>query len=245
MKHVLVLERDQATQVELTELMRQHEMRTTHVTDSNHLLGVLSTHAVDALLLEIATDEMVSTIHHLIELTSAPILIVGAEKTVEEEKVRGLDAGASDYICKPVGTREIVARVKAAIRDKGDINHLRERRSYEFGDYELLIRQRLLIHSDSGEVRLTIAEFNLLTAFLANPGIILTRERLLAASRLHEGEISDRSLDALILRLRRKIEIDPAHPRLIRTVRGSGYLFDCKVTFEVKAQPKRPSKAET
>lgn len=238
MKHVLVLDRNQATRLELTELMRQQDIRATYVTDIKHLLGILSADVVDALLIEIATDEMVNVIHHLTAVTHAPILVVGAEKTVEEDKVRGLDAGASDYICKPVGNRELVARVKAAMRDRVNSSLRRERRSFTFSGYELFLRQRLLTHSDAGEIKLTTAEFNLLTVFLASPRIILTRERLLSASRLHEGEISDRSLDALILRLRRKVEIDPTHPRLIRTVRGAGYLFDSDVAIEVKGLSK-------
>jgi len=238
MKHVLVLDRDQATRMELTELMRRHDIRSTHVADREHLLGILSTDVVDALLIELGTDEMVDVIRDLIAATHAPILVVGAEESVEEDKVRGLEAGASDYICKPVGTRELVARVKAAMRDRASCNLLRERRSYRFSGYELFIRQRLLRHAIAGEIKLTTAEFNLLTVFLASPRIVLTRERLLSASRLHEGEISDRSLDALVLRLRRKVEIDPAKPRLIRTVRGSGYLFDSEVAIEAKGLSK-------
>jgi two-component system OmpR family response regulator len=166
-------------------------------------------------------------------------LVVGAETTIEDDKVRGLEAGASDYICKPVGHRELVARLKAAMRDKLASNPMREPRSYTFSGYELSIRQRLLTHPEIGEIRLTTAEFNLLTVFLASPRKILSRESLLAASRLHEGEIFDRSLDALILRLRRKIELDAAKPRLVRTVRGSGYLFDSDVAIEIKNSPKR------
>jgi two-component system OmpR family response regulator len=239
MKHVLVLDRDQATRLEFTELLGQHNIRATHVSDSTHLLGVLSKEMVDALLIDVATDEMVKVIRYLTAVTDAPILVVGAETTIEDDKVRGLEAGASDYICKPVGHRELIARLKAAMRDKLASNPMREPRSYTFSGYELSIRQRLLTHPEIGEIRLTTAEFNLLTVFLASPRKILSRESLLAASRLHEGEIFDRSLDALILRLRRKIELDAAKPRLVRTVRGSGYLFDSDVAIEIKNSPKR------
>lgn len=239
MKHVLVLDRNQVTKLELAELMRQHDMRATHVTESDHLLGVLAREMVDALLIEIAIDEMVGVIGHLTGVTDAPILLVGPEKTIEEEKVRGLEAGATDYICKPVGNRELVARLKAAIRNKPASTLRQDRRSYTFSGYELFLRQRLLTHPEVGEIKLTTAEFNLLTVFLASPRMILTRARLLSASRLHEGEIVDRSLDALILRLRRKVEPNSAKPRLIRTVRGSGYLFDSEVAFELRNPPRR------
>jgi DNA-binding response OmpR family regulator len=239
MKHVLVLDRDQATRLEFTELMGQHDIRATLVSESAHLLDVLSKELVDALLIDVAPDEMVQFIHHLTSLTDAPILVVGLETTIEDDRVRGLDAGASDYMCKPLGHRELVARLKAAMRDKSAANPIRERRSYCFSGYELSIRQRILTHPAIGKIGLTKAEFNLLTVFLASPGKILSRERLLRASRLHEGEIFDRSLDALILRLRRKIELDPAKPQLVRTVRGAGYLFDSDVAIEIKNSPKR------
>jgi len=125
------------------------------------------------------------------------------------------------------------------MRDKLPANPMRDRRSYSFSGYDLSVRHRSLIHPARGEIGLTSAEFNLLTVFLADPGKILSRERLLAASRLHEGEIFDRSLDALILRLRRKIEIDPSKPLLIRTVRGTGYFFDSDVAIEIKSSPNR------
>lgn len=239
MKHVLVLDMDQAMRVALTELMGQHGIRSTHVSERAHLFGVLSKEIVDAVLIDVANDEMATFIRHLTSLTDAPILVVGAETTIEDEKVLGLEAGASDYICRPVGHRELVARLKAAMRDKSASNPMRARRSYSFSGYELSIRQRLLTHPELGQIGLTKAEFNLLTVFLANPRKILSRDRLLTASRLHEGEIFDRSLDALILRLRRKIEFEPANPRLVRTVRGSGYLFDSDVSIEIRNTPKR------
>ena len=78
-------------------------------------------------------------------------------------------------------------------------------------------------------VLLTAGEFSLLSAFLEHPGKILSRDQLLELSRLHNAEVYDRSIDVQILRLRRKIEADPAQPRFIRTERGAGYLFDAAV----------------
>jgi DNA-binding response OmpR family regulator len=239
MKHVLVLDSDQTKRLELNELMGKHDIRATHVSESGHMIRVLSKETVDALLIDVAGHDILNVIDRLTTLTDAPILIVGSERAVEEDKVRGLEAGASDYVCKPVGSRELVARLRAAMRGNDSRNIGIDRRSFSFSGYELGVKQRSLIHKDFGAIKLTAAEFNLLTAFVATPRVILTRERLLAASRLHEGEIFDRSLDALILRLRRKIELDPASPRLIRTVRGYGYLFESDVTLEIRQTPKR------
>lgn len=79
------------------------------------------------------------------------------------------------------------------------------------------------------ETKLTAGEFNLLVAFLEKPRDVLTREELLAASRVHDEEVFDRSIDVLILRLRRKLERDATNPQLIRTARGAGYFFDADV----------------
>jgi DNA-binding response OmpR family regulator len=90
--------------------------------------------------------------------------------------------------------------------------------------------KRRRLHSDSlGEVKLTAAEFNLLVAFLRSPRQVLSREQLLSASRVHNEEVFDRSIDVLILRLRRKLEVDQSNPKLIVTERGVGYIFDTDV----------------
>jgi DNA-binding response OmpR family regulator len=87
---------------------------------------------------------------------------------------------------------------------------------------------------------LTAGEFNLLVAFLKAPRQVLSREQLLAASRVHEEEVYDRSIDVLILRLRRKLEIDSSNPNLIKTERGVGYFFDADVEVEQSAAKSHP-----
>jgi two-component system, OmpR family, response regulator len=96
----------------------------------------------------------------------------------------------------------------------------------------LNLKRRQLVYDSKEEIKLTAAEFNLLIAFLRAPRQILSREQLVSASRVHEEEIFDRSIDVLILRLRRKLEKDPSQPKLIRTERGAGYIFDAEVSVE-------------
>ena len=102
-------------------------------------------------------------------------------------------------------------------------------RAYRFGAWELSTGLRRLRQADGRLVELTNGEFSLLAAFVASPRRILSRDQLLELSRLHNGEVYDRSIDVQILRLRRKIEADPAAPALIRTERGVGYFFDADV----------------
>jgi DNA-binding response OmpR family regulator len=102
-------------------------------------------------------------------------------------------------------------------------------RAYRFGNWELNVGQRKLKSADGRVVELTNGEFSLLAAFVSAPQRVLTRDQLLDLSRLHNAEVYDRSIDVQILRLRRKIEPDPAHPSFIKTERGAGYLFDAPV----------------
>ena len=102
-------------------------------------------------------------------------------------------------------------------------------RAYRFGAWELNIGLRRLKSGDGRSAELTNGEFSLLAAFVSAPQRILSREQLLDLSRLHNAEVYDRSIDVQILRLRRKIEADPAHPQFIKTERGAGYLFDAGV----------------
>jgi DNA-binding response OmpR family regulator len=102
-------------------------------------------------------------------------------------------------------------------------------RAYRFGGWELNLRTRRLTSPQGGRIELTNGEFSLLQAFCAGARRILSRDQLLELSRLNRAEVYDRSIDVQILRLRRKIEADPAHPEYIKTERGVGYMFDVHV----------------
>ena len=103
-------------------------------------------------------------------------------------------------------------------------------RAYRFGGWELNLKLRRLTAADGRHVELTNSELSLLCAFLSAPQRLLSRDHLLDQSRLHSLEVSDRAIDVTILRLRRKIEVDPASPQLIKTHRGLGYVFTAAVT---------------
>jgi len=163
--------------------------------------------------------------------SDAPIIIISGDRIDETDKVLGLELGATDYICKPFGLQEFLAKVKVAMRVRWPVSTDRkDRRIYHFEVWTLNIRKRRLLSEAKNEIKLTAGEFNLLTAFLKSPKQILSRIQLLTASRVHDEEIFDRSIDVLILRLRRKLEKDPSRPRIIKTERGLGYFFDCDVT---------------
>ncbi len=140
----------------------------------------------------------------------------------------GLELGADDYITKPFGLRELLARVRAVLRrhELGRLARAREpeRGGYKFGAWMLERQSRRLRTKDGLEVSLTKGEYSLLVAFLESPLRPLSREQLLQGTRIHE-DIFDRSIDVQVLRLRRKLETDSSAPRVIRTERGVGYVF--------------------
>jgi two-component system OmpR family response regulator len=161
-----------------------------------------------------------------------PVIIVSGSGCAEIDRVVGLELGADDYIMKPFGLRELVARIRAILRRRETSRAASQQDSdrvrYRFGEWQLDRRTRKLTGADDQPVALTKGEYTLLVAFLDAPQRPLSREHLLQATRVHE-DVFDRSIDVQILRLRRKLESDPRAPRIIRTERGVGYVFDLPV----------------
>jgi DNA-binding response OmpR family regulator len=149
-----------------------------------------------------------------------PIIMLTA-RGAEPDRVRGLELGADDYITKPFSLRELLARVRAVLRRPGPRHKVAE---YAFGDVRVRVRTRQAFTAGR-EVSLTRKEFDLLTYLLAHQGEVVTRERLLDEVWGYERFPTTRTVDTHVLRLRRRFEADPEHPRWILTVHGHGYKF--------------------
>ena len=150
------------------------------------------------------------------------IMVTAAADTVD--RVVGLESGADDYIAKPFEPRELLARVKSVLRRVAGVPA--EGRRVRIGRRVLDLERRILVDPDDGsEERLAASEFDLLKIFAENPNRPLMRDWLLEVTAHREADAFDRAIDLRITRLRRKVEIDPAHPEAIRTVRGVGYMF--------------------
>ena len=156
-----------------------------------------------------------------------PILMLTARRE-ESDKVLGLDSGADDYLTKPFGIRELMARVRALLRR----GHARRERAANGSAHSPVVykeieidpaRRRVLVHGKA--VDLTFNEFELLYVLLSHPGIVFSREALLGKIWRGDTYVTVRSVDTLVKRLRRRIESDPAHPRFLLTVWGVGYKF--------------------
>jgi DNA-binding response OmpR family regulator len=162
--------------------------------------------------------------------SEVPIIFISA-KGSETDRVVGLELGADDYLPKPFGTRELIARVRAVLR-RGGMEDRRAERGQglaEFDGYTLSLPRRELLSPGGAVVDLTGAEFDLLVALIDHAQRVIARERLIELSRTRMGDSSDRSVDVLVSRLRRKLSSEGREAPII-TVRGVGYMLNAGVT---------------
>nr|WP_219853081.1 winged helix-turn-helix domain-containing protein [Stutzerimonas stutzeri] len=154
-----------------------------------------------------------------------PILMLTA-RADDLDQVLGLEIGADDYVCKPVRPRLLLARIRALLRRREGVEVAAAASSKRLQYGPLVVDSALREAWLRGEgIELTGAEFDLLWLLTSNPGRIMSREQIFAELRGIEYDGQDRSIDVRISRIRPKIGDDPDHPRLIKTVRGKGYLF--------------------
>lgn len=158
-----------------------------------------------------------------------PILMLTA-KSDEIDRVLGLEMGADDYVVKPFGPRELVARVRARLRRAGEpAATARPNRRYAFDRFVIDLDARQLALADGGDVSLTTGEFDLLACFVAAPRRVLTRDHILDKTRGRDADPFDRTVDMLVSRLRRKLDQASPGSALVGTVRNGGYLFTAPV----------------
>jgi two-component system, OmpR family, response regulator len=234
-KHVVLVDDDPTMRHLVGDYLASNSYEVSAVADGTAMERVLSQRKADLFILDLQlrNEDGLDLMRRIEDRGDAPVILITGSRNDEIDKVLGLELGADDYITKPFGLREFLARVRSVLR-RADAagaaaRNRSDRATYRFGPWRLSTRTRQLSPDEGEPTRLTAGEFNLLTAFLRAPQQVLTRERLLDASRVHNEEVFDRSIDVLILRLRRKIEADPARPSLIRTERGAGYVLTVPV----------------
>jgi DNA-binding response OmpR family regulator len=233
--HVLAVDDDPAIREVIAEYLAANDLRVTTVATGEEMTRVLSEQAIDVVVLDLRLqgEDGMELAKKIRADSTVPIIMVTGKKE-EADRVMGLELGADDYVTKPFSPRELLARVRAVLRRYKLVEDLvpardEKRRAYRFGGWELNLRTRRLTSPKGERIELTNGEFSLLQAFCAAPRRILSRDQLLELSRLNRAEVYDRSIDVQILRLRRKIEVNPSDPEYIKTERGAGYMFDVPV----------------
>ena len=232
--HVAALDDDPGVRELVSDYLSQNDYRVSAVATGKALAEVMAADTVDLVILDVRLqgEDGMQIARRLREQSAVPILMLTG-RAEEADRVMGLELGADDYLTKPFSPRELLARIRALLRRanaQGSVaDAIAKVRAYRFGGWELNIGLRRLKRPDGRAVDITNNEFSLLTVFLSAPQRVLTRNQLLDLSRLHNAEVYDRSIDVQILRLRRKIEADAAHPQFIVTERGAGYVFKAQV----------------
>ncbi|MEO4040818.1 response regulator transcription factor [Hoeflea sp. CAU 1731] len=216
----------------LVSTMMQHEgYRVEVASDGPKMDVVMQGVQPDLIILDLMLpgEDGLSICRRLRMTNTVPILMLTA-KSEEVDRVIGLEMGADDYLSKPFGPRELLARVRALLRRAQGVLPMADNRRYAFDRFVVDLDARLLLLSnDRREIDLTSAEFDMLACFVLRPRRVLSRDHIL--DRLHGRQIEpfDRSVDMLVSRLRKKLRAAAPGTDLIRTIRNGGYLLTSPV----------------
>lgn len=223
--HVLVVEDDAVTRAKLSGYLEAVGHRVSEAQDGNEMRRIMAADPADLLLLDINLpgEDGLDLTRELRSKSDIGIILVTG-RVDDIDRIIGLEMGADDYVTKPFNARELCARVKNLLRRTRRVRDI-ETDSRHFGSWTFDMTRRRLDHDDGRRISLTRAEYELLTALVIHPGVVLSRERLLGIISHRTADPSDRTIDVLVRRLRQKLEDDPQSPDLIITAHGEGYLF--------------------
>lgn len=227
---ILVVDDDAEIRDLVAHFLEQERFRVLDVASGHGIDKLLSEHHFHLVLLDIMLpgEDGLSICRRIRANSSVPIIILTA-RGEEMDRVIGLEMGADDYVAKPFSPRELVARIKAVLwRTSHSYNEpIEEGRNdrFTFDDFSINLAARTLANQSGTAVELSSGEFDLLAAFVRNPQRTLSRDQLLDLTQGRLLDPFDRSVDVQVSRLRRKIEVNPRSPIIIKTVRGLGYTF--------------------
>ncbi|HEU0223382.1 MAG TPA: response regulator [Paracoccaceae bacterium] len=233
--HILVVDDDRRICDMLVRYFTGEGYRVSVAADGAAMRAILEREPIDLVLLDLVLpgDDGLVLAHEIRARSDIGIIMLTGRGDMID-RVIGLELGADDYIAKPFHLREVHARVKSVLRRLQPA--ARPKAAAEtaeqvvtFDGWLLNLDRRQLLAPDGKEVVLTTGEFDLLAAFVAHAGRVLDRDRLMDLTRGRQWEAFDRTIDAQVARLRRKLEADPKNPRLIKSVRGVGYMLAASV----------------
>jgi two-component system OmpR family response regulator len=234
--HVLVVDDDAEIRRLLGDYLRKNGYRATTVADGNAMWAALARGKVDLIVLDLMLpgQDGLSLCRKLRAESDTPVIMLTA-RGEETDRVVGLEMGADDYLAKPFSARELLARVKTVLRRYRALPmRLRadDASSIRFSGWTLDVRARHLVSADGLVTALSGAEYQLLRAFLSHPGQVLSRDQLMSFAKGRESEPFERTIDLRVSRLRQRLGDDGGEPRIIKTVRGQGYVLAASVTME-------------
>lgn len=228
--HVLIVDDHREIRDLVSRVLTKEGFRVSTAADGRVMRKALADGRIDLILLDLMLpgEDGLSLCRSLRSESQIPIIMLTA-KGDEVDRVIGLEMGADDYLPKPFGSRELIARIKAVLRRSNDklvtTKSASHPRRYLFDRWTLDTGARELLRDDHVTVPLSTGEYDLLIALVERPQRVLNRDQLLDLARGRSAAGLDRSIDTQVSRLRKKLERDPSDPKIIKTVWGGGYMF--------------------
>jgi DNA-binding response OmpR family regulator len=235
-QHIIVVDDEAPAREMVGDYLKMHGFAVTLCDGGKSLRKEIENGVPDLVVLDLNMPEEdgLSIVRDLKSRTNVPVIMLTATAS-PIDRVVGLELGADDYLAKPCELRELMARIRSVLRRSGVAKAAgpaanaatapAKPAAVRFGTKWFDEEAQILRDDDGNEHPLTASEFGLLKVFAANPKRVLSRERLLELANARDAEAFDRAIDLRIMRIRRKIEIDPSRPSVIRTIRGGGYVF--------------------
>ncbi len=230
---VLLVEDERSIREPLTDYLADRGFTVSAAADASEARTLLGALGFDIAICDIMMpgEDGLSLARHIREAIDIPVILLTA-RTEEVDRVLGLELGADDYISKPFSPRELVARIAVILRRvaRGGAATSVGGGGFAFDRWVLKPGERALIDKQGVSVALSSGEFELLEVLVRHPRQVMSRDRLLDLTGGDESEAFDRAIDNRVSRLRKKIELDPREPQVIKTVWGGGYMLAASVT---------------
>jgi two-component system OmpR family response regulator len=227
-KHILIVDDERDITAPLAIYLIKHGFETSIAHTGEAMDRMLLRGHVDLIVLDIMMpgEDGLSICRRLQQKNYIPIILLTA-LTEETDRIIGLEVGADDYLCKPFSPRELIARIKSVIRRSEAVPHHKKNSTgiVKFDRWRIDLSYKEIIDEDNVVTLLSSGEHRLLLSLIECAGTTLSRDQLLDMTKGEESKMFDRSIDNHISRLRKKIEKDPKHPKIITTHRGGGYVF--------------------
>lgn len=234
--HILVVDDHREIRDLVSRALTKEGFRVSIASDGKAMRKVLADSRIDLILLDLMLpgEDGLTLCRALRADSDVPIIMLTA-KGEEVDRVIGLEMGADDYLPKPFGRRELIARIRAVLRRgnrESSAEPMHRPRLYRFDCWVFNTENRELLREDGVGVPLSTGEYDLLLALVQRPQRVLSRDQLLDLARGRAAAALDRSIDTQVSRLRKKIEEDPGDPKIVQTVWGGGYVFTPAVRQE-------------
>ncbi len=232
-KHIVVVDDDFEIRSLLSDYLSKNGFTVTGAEDGEEFFKVMEDIEPDLVVLDIMMpgEDGFSVCQQLRKESDIPVIMLTASAD-ETDRIVGLEMGADDYLAKPFNPRELLARIKAILRrvqEPASNKSAQQNKFYRFGDITLDTMTRMLRFADGQESHLSGADYTLLMLFLQKGNNVLSRDEISDALHGRECNPYDRSIDVHMSRLRSRLGDDAKHPRLIKTVRGAGYVLTVPV----------------